>query len=139
MATNDCHALSASLPYIGIFTMVGSAKLHKATNSKTTYHSCYTGSVLLDLVTSSNFMVFSQVLFYLLPTRLADEVRPQSADRELVRYLRARAGDGRRATWSFSHDHSPPKDCTFPFRCFISNTRERLAKTVKRMQFPIQK
>ena len=31
MAANDIHALAATLPYIGLFTMVGSAILHKAT------------------------------------------------------------------------------------------------------------
>ena len=43
MSTNDCHNLAATLPYIGLFTMVGHAILKKATyvfftNSKTTHH-----------------------------------------------------------------------------------------------------
>ena len=63
MAASDCHALAATLPHIGLFTMVGSALLHKATylfftKSKTTHHGCYPGSVLVDLVESSNYIGF---------------------------------------------------------------------------------
>ena len=37
--------------------------------------------------------------------------------------------------WQFSHDHSPPKDYIFPFCYFISNKRERLAKSAKMAEF----
>ena len=68
MATNDSHALAATLPYIGLFTIVGSAILNKATylfftNSKTIHHGNYPGSVLLDLVNSGNYTGFPQVHF----------------------------------------------------------------------------
>ena len=101
MAANDCHALAATLPFVALFTMVCSVILHKATylfftNSKTIHHGCYPGSVLVDLVGSSNYIGFSPTHFYLLLTRLADEERLRSAFRDLVRNIRARADDGRR-------------------------------------------
>ena len=133
MNINACHSLSATLPYIGLFTIVGGAILHKATylfhtNSKTYHYGAYPGSVLLDLVEPSNYIGFSQAQLSLLPTRLADEERLQSAVRDFIRNIRARAGDGRKAAWSFTHDHSPPKDYIFPFSYSICNNHERLAK-----------
>ena len=55
MATDDCHNLAATLPYIGLFTIVGIAILNKAaylfhTNFKTPHAAWYPGSVLVDLV-----------------------------------------------------------------------------------------
>ena len=124
MATLDCHILAATLPCIGLFTMAGSAILHKATylfftNSTTYYHGSYPGSVL-----TGSLQLFIKI-------RLADEERLRSAVRDPVCTIKAKAGDGRRAAWTFSHDHSPPKDCTFPFCYFISNKRERLAKNAQ--------
>ena len=129
MAANDCLTLATTLPYVGLFTMIGSAILNKATylfftNSKTIHHGYYPGSVLVDLVESSNYIAFLHVHFYLFPTRLADEERLRSAVRDLVRNIRAQAGDGWRVAWFFSHDHSPPKDYKFLFCYFISNNRE---------------
>ena len=105
------------------------------TNSKTTHHGSYPGSVLLDLVESINYVGFSQVNFYLLPTRLADEERLRSAVRDLVCNISAKTGDGRRVAWQFSHDRCPPKDFTFPFWYFISTNRERIARTAKLKKF----
>ena len=54
MDANNCHSLALTLPYIGLFAIVGSAILHKAkylfhTNSKIKHHDKYPGSVLLKL------------------------------------------------------------------------------------------
>ena len=127
MTTWDCHAIAATLPYIGLCTMIGDAILHILGS--------YPGSVLLDLVRSSNYIEFLQVHYYLSPTRLADEERLRSAVRDLIHTIRAKAGDARREAWPFSHDHSPQKDCTFPFWYFISHTRERLAKIAQMVKF----
>ena len=120
--------------------MVGSAILHNTTylfftESKTTHQGCYPGSVLVDLEESSDYIGFSHIHFCLLPTSLAEEERLRSAVRDLVRNIRAKAGDGRGVAWFFFQDHSPPKDYKFPFCYFISNIGERLAKTPKMIEF----
>ena len=91
--------------------------------------------MLLELVESSNYIGFDPSHFYLLPTRESDATRLHSAGRDLVRHVRARAGDGSRATWSFAHDHSPPKDFAFPFFYFFNSTKERTAQIDKIKQF----
>ena len=53
----------------------------------------------------------------------------------MVCTIRAKAGDGKRAAWPTTHDHSPPKDCTFPFCFFISNTRVRIAELAQLVKF----
>ena len=140
MATNDCHALASTLPYIGLFTIVGHAILNKATylfysNSKTKHHGIYPGKVLVDLAESGNYIGFSQIHFYLLPSRLSDEQRLRSAVLDIVRNVRARAGDGKRPAWSFTHNHSPPQECIFPYSHFISNKREKIAKCAQMTKF----
>ena len=87
-------------------------------NFKTSTYEIYPRLVLFGLVILSNYIELSQVYYYLLPTK-----RLQSAVRDL-----AKTGDGRRAAWSFSHDLSPPQNCSFPFCYTISNTREQKVK-----------
>ena len=65
---NDFYSLAATLPHIGLFTIAGSAILHKATyifhtNSKTYHHGPYPGSVLLDLVESSYYIEIHRFIF----------------------------------------------------------------------------
>ena len=118
MTTCDCLALAATLPYIGLFTMVGSAKLHKAayiffTNSKTYHRGSYPGSVFMDLEGSSNNIGFSQAHYHILPKRLADKERLQSAVQGLVRNLRAKVSDDRKAARPFSRQQ-PTQGLYFP-------------------------
>ena len=44
-------------------------------------------------MSSSNYIGFAQVHFYLLPTRLDDEERLRSAVRDVVHNIKANAGD----------------------------------------------
>ena len=52
-----------------------------------------------------------------------------------MRSIRAKAGDGRRAAWPFSRDHSLSKDYTYAFCYFISTERERLATIAQLVKF----